>query len=544
VTRSPKVPQQETLLQAFSALPGKPDETFIEFEMPSMRLTWGEFDTRVRRVAAGLAELGVRPGDRVAGLLDNGPALIETWFATLAIGAVWVPINTALRGSFLSHVLADCAAGVLVAEADQLDLVFAVWDDIPDLHYVVSVDDIGRPARAEIPPGRGAFVRSIRELRDAPAVRQVFAAQPGDLACLVYTSGTTGVSKGCMLPHNYLMSLSRQGLFDRRADEPVFTSLPLYHLNAMTSVILTLVLGSRAMIGRRFSVSRFWPLVEQSGAKFVNLLGPMAMMLANAPDDDAMRRCKGQLRRVLSAPFPEHAQRVFRERFGVQEVNPGGGYGMTEAALLTANPDWEPLPPGSTGRRWHMFDVRIVDDADRELPAGAVGEVVCRPNYPNIMFQGYWRRPAATLEAFRNLWFHTGDLGRFDDNDCFFFVDRKKDYIRRRGENISSMELENVLQQHPEVDEVAAYGVPSELGEDEVQVSIVRRPGSLLSAEALCEWAVERLPHFAVPRYIEFVAALPRSATGRVRKVELRSRTEAYPRWDREDSSVDIRRRR
>jgi carnitine-CoA ligase len=539
-----EVPGQGTLVEAFDSLLGPPQDVLFQFEDPAVTVTQGEFSERVRRVASGLQQLGVKPGDTVAGLLDNGPALIEMWFATLVLGGVWVPINTALRGGFLAHVLRDCGAGVLAVEDDLIPLVHHIRSDLETVPRLIRVSDSARRASTEDESSDLPKAIEMDWLRSQSHCDALYAANPSDLACLIYTSGTTGPSKGCMLPHGYLVSLSQQGRFDRQANEPVFTALPLYHLNAMTTVILTIMLGGRAMIGRRFSVSNFWPMVEKSAAKFVNLLGPMAMMLANAPDNPAMQRCKGQIRRVLSAPFPEHAQDVFRSRFGVSDVNSGGGYGLTEAGLLAANPDWAPQPAGASGKRWHMFDVRIVDDGDAELPPGEIGEIVCRPNYPNIMFKGYWGRPEDTLKAFRNLWFHTGDLGRFDSDGFFYFVDRKKDYLRRRGENISSMEVEAVLHQHPDVAEVAVYGVPSELGEDEVQASVVLGPGSKLSERELCVWSVELLPHFAVPRFIEICDALPKTPTGRVRKVELKAREHSYPRWDREHSDVVLERRR
>jgi crotonobetaine/carnitine-CoA ligase len=535
-------PVQDTVLDILQALPGDPHETVFVFEGRDVELSRRELVDRIARMARGLADLGVRNGDRVAALLDNGPAIVEAWFAAEAIGAVWVPVNTGLRGAFLAHVLNDSGAAVLLSETDLLAQVEAVAGDLSELRHVVEAVE---GADATLTRIGSSPVIPLTQLRSSSPVDRFVAASAADLACLIYTSGTTGPSKGCMLPHGYITNLSRNGIFGRHPDEPKYTSLPLFHLNAMTSVVSTLILGGRLTIGQRFSVSGFWPSIEASGARFVSILGPMATLLANAPDNDAMMRCKGQLRKVLSAPFTAADRKVFRERFGVTEVDEIGGYGLTEAAPITWTlPGQPPQPPGASGRRIPLMDVQVVDDDDNVLPPGAVGEVVCRPNYPNVMFQGYWGRPQATVEALRNLWFHTGDIGRFDEDGFFYFVDRKKDYLRRRGENISSMEVEAVFHEHPQVAEAAVYGVPSDVGEDDVQLSVVLRPQATVTEQELCEWSVDRLPHFAVPRYIELCETLPKSVVGRVRKVELRSRRAGYARWDREQSTIDVKRRR
>lgn len=536
-------PVNDSLIEIFEDLRGAHDAPFITYEHLPQTTTWREFDDAVRRLATALKDLGVNPGHRVAAVLDNGPALVEGWFATMALGAVWVPINTALRGTFLTHVLKDCQAEILFAEADLIPRVNDVIADLPNIKKIIKVAAPEAAKREENISGKGVETILFDALRSAAPLKTIYKPKPSDLAAFIYTSGTTGPSKGCMLPHAYITNLSRVGLMGRGRGEPAYTTMPLFHLNAMCSVTATLIIGCRLTVGKRFSVSNFWSSIEASGAKFTNLLGPMAAMLANAPDDDAMLRCKGQLRRVLSSPFPPDVREVFRERFGVAEVNAVGGYGMTEGAPFTNTPEGVDSRPNASGTRTSWFDVEIVDDDDNVLPNGEIGEVVCRPNYPNIMFTGYWGRPEATVQAFRNLWFHTGDLGRFDEDGFFYFEDRKKDYLRRRGENISSMEVENTFHQHKDVAEVACYGVPSELGEDDVQISVVLREKSTLTEEQLCEWSIDKLPYFAVPRYIEFLDAIPKSVVGRPRKVELRNRDAGYPRWDREKSNVTLSRR-
>jgi crotonobetaine/carnitine-CoA ligase len=224
---------------------------------------------------------------------------------------------------------------------------------------------------------------------------------------------------------------------------------------------------------------------------------------------------------VQGAPFPPHIQELWQRRFGV-EIAGTNGYGLTEAALITSLPAGEPGKPGSSGKRNDSFDVRIVDDLDRDVPVGEVGEVVCRPKRPDVMFTGYWRRPEATVAQTRNLWFHTGDLGRFDEDGFFFFVDRKKDYLRYRGENISSFEVEQAIRNHPEVSEVAVHAVPSQVGEDDVKVTAVRVPESKLQESDLFSWMIDYVPYFALPRYIEFREFLPKTPTERIQKHQLR----------------------
>ena len=216
---------------------------------------------------------------------------------------------------------------------------------------------------------------------------------------------------------------------------------------------------------------------------------------------------------------------------------------MTEAALITWLPRGEFAASGSSGKRCDAFDVRIVDDDDREVPTGEAGEVIVRPNRPNIMFQGYWHRADATVAALRNQWFHTGDIGRFDEDGFFYFVDRKKDYLKRRGENISSYEMEVAIKVHPSVEQVAVHAVPSKLGDDDVKVTAVLKPGQTVTPSDLCLWIAERVPYFAVPRYIEFRKELPKNPQDKVLKYQLRQEGVTEATWDLETSDIQIEKR-
>ncbi len=529
---------QTTVLDALTfRLERDPDGAYLDFE--GTALTARDVDEQSSRLACALAGRGVAPGDRVATLLENGPEQVLSFFAALKLGAIQVPVNTAYKGEFLRHQLVDSGARVVVVQGDFASRVAAITHPAPpELETAVVCGPPDEPIDDGVAVvDWGAFLQS-----GAGSVPTV-AVGPGDLACFIYTAGTTGSSKGCMLPHHYIVSLADQiaRAWQRRPDDVVLTPLPLFHFNAIAiCVVGSLLTGGSASIARRFSVSRFWPEVRRTGATMVSLLGSLATLIADAADhpDQAGHR----LRLCAAAPIPPSIDLIWRERFGCATFS--GGYGLTEASLISMLAAGVENRPGAAGQaNRHEFDVAIVDDGDAVVPAGTNGEIVCRPRRPNVMFTGYWRRPQATLDAFTNLWFHTGDLGHLDEDDFLYFVDRKKDYLRRRGENISSFELERIFHGHEAIQDVAVHSVPSTVGEDEVKVTAVLVDGAAISEEALCRWAVDYLPYFAVPRYVEFRADLPRNPVGRVLKYELREDGVTDATWDREAAGVTFERR-
>ncbi|MFY0729712.1 AMP-binding protein [Pseudomonas sp. NFX15] len=500
--------------------------------------TYADLDRESSRLAHGLRGLGVEHGQTVVTIVDNNIDAVFLWFAINKLGAVSVPVNTAYKGEFLRHQLADAGARVIITESDYAERVQAIASGLSEATTLVY--------RGERPPTDSQLkllhIDQIRaEETHAPDVQVL----PTDLAMLIYTGGTTGPSKGCMVSHNYACSLARQAAIanGRNADTINWTPLPLFHMNATsTSVLAQMMVGGRVAVYPRFSVSNFWAEIERTGANDVNLLGSMVPLLLNAPETEVMKRCYGQIRHVGAAPFPAELQAAWKERFGTPStVVPG--YGLTEASLLTSAVFGEPSPPGSSGKRNPWFDVRIVDDNEVEQPAGVSGEVIVRPRQPHVMFEGYWNRPADTLKVMGNLWFHTGDIGKFDEEGYFYFVDRKKDYLRRRGENISSYEMETSFRAHAAIEDVAVHAVPSEFTEDEVKVTAILKPGVQLSEEELCIWAIDQLPYFAVPRFIEFRQELPRNPVGRVLKYELRDQGVTAATWDREASGMVLKKR-
>jgi len=517
-----------------SAVRSRPEQVFLDID--GEEYTYASVDAEADRMARGLVALGVKKGDTVTTILDNNFDGVLMLFAITRIGAVFVPVNTAYRGEFLKHQIADAGSAVVIAESDYAERVLSIADGLPNLRAIVYRGE--KPA-GSLPDKQLLAIDTCRLEGDGPVAADV---GPSDLAMLIYTAGTTGPSKGCMVSHNYSVNLARQIVIasGRQQEDVQWTALPLFHMNAISTTILASVLvAGRAAVYRRFSVSNFWPEIERTGATIVSLLGSMVPLLAEGQDNDAMKRCYGQIRVVLGTPFPAALQDKWRERFGTRHMG-ANSYGITEASVVTTLPYGEAPKPNSSGKRTADFEVRIVDDNDVEVPPNTPGEVICRPARPHVMFEGYWNRPADTLKIMRNLWLHTGDIGMFDEDGFFYFVDRKKDYLRRRGENISSYEMENTFRSHPDILDVAVHAVPSDLTEDDVKVTAVLSPNSVLTPDRLCQWAIEKLPYFAVPRYIEFRAELPRNPVGRILKYQLRDEGCTASTWDREKSEIQL----
>jgi carnitine-CoA ligase len=506
------------------------------------KLSAAEVASAANRLANALAVMGVRPGDRVATLVENSAEALLAWWGIVRGGAVAVPINTAYKGEYLRHQLTDSGSRVLIVEASLADRVARISQDTPALEHVVVIG-----AAAEPP---GVAVHTWDEALGSDDAEPGVVVRPADLATFIYTGGTTGPSKGCMLSHNYHEVLARQiGICWRRtADDVVWTPLPLFHFNAITTAVLgPLVYGGRAAIYRRFSVSNFWPEMNRTGATVTSTLGTMAYLLAHDVDRSEMPlsgapEANTTLRLIGAAPLPVEVDSILRQRFGVETFS--GAYGTTEASLVS----WQPpgvrnKPNGAGVINDEYFDVRIFDDDDNELPRGTDGEIVLRPKRPHTMFEGYWGRPEATVEASRNWWYHTGDIGRVDDEGFLFFVDRKADYLRRRGENISSFEVERVLMGHGSLADVAVHAVPSEVTEDDLKITATLVEGASLTEEDLFRWCIDQLPYFALPRYIEFRDELPRSPVGRVLKRELRDEGPNAATWDAEAAGITYEKR-
>ncbi len=523
--------QSHTIPQAVSnAASLWPDKIWLDFS--GEKLSYVQADVASTQLAHGLSGIGVGRGDRVCSILDNHADAVLLLIALSKIGAINVPINTAYRGEFLRHQIADSGSVLVVADAEYVGNIIAIEEGIPDVRAIFHRGALAStPRRIELRQFESVYSDDQSPVGSHPA--------PGDLAMLIYTSGTTGPSKGCMVSHNYILNSGWQccRLLGLRHDDVYWTPCPLFHLSGMGATLAALQMGATMSIYPRFSLTDFWPEMERSGATIALLMSSMLNYVADAPDTDVSKRCFGQLRTIVGVPFSGKLREQWKERFGVRYAG-SPGMGMTEACSIVFSHIEQPSPPGASGRRFDDFDVQIVDNQDRLLPDGETGEIVVRPLKPDVMFQGYWRRPEATVEAYRNLWFHTGDIGRFDEQGFFYFVDRKKDYLRRGGENISSFEMEVAFYAHPDIAEVAVHAVKSDGAEDEVKVTAILQSGAKLTYDELCYWAIEKLPAFAVPRYIEFRSEFPRTGTGKVQKFKLRNQGVTPETWDRHKSDI------
>lgn len=536
----PLTHERDTLIAALKrAAAANPDKLFLDFD--GQGVSYAQIFKRACQLANGLADHGIVPGDTVATMLDNGEPSVVVWFAANLIGAIHVPINTSYKAEFLRHQIDDCAARLVVVDSHYLERFFDIADSIPHVQTLATVGDdvLGQPAALA---RQGKALISLAALVHKDATAPAFEPKPSDIACLIYTSGTSGRSKGCMLSHNFLCHVGHQfNWFSGRVPaDHNWTALPLFHLNAVAgTVVATVLLQGSASIAPKFSLSAFWPEILRTRPKVVYLVGAMIALIAKADDTPEMKQAKGIIRTIIAAPCPEHLKVIFRERFGIANVG-GAGFGQTEIGMPFMLPPFFEQKAGTNGKLTPAFEAQIVDEDDCPLPVGSVGEIAIRPLASDIIFQGYWRRPVETLDAFRNLWYHTGDLGRFDADGYFYFLDRKKDYLRRGGENISSFELEVTFAQHPAIAEVAVHSVVSEQTEDEVKVTAVLAPGEALDEPTLCQWSIDKLPRFAIPRYIEFRDALPRNPVGRVLKYQLRNEGVTASTWDRVQSGLAL----
>lgn len=489
------------------------DRPFLSFALGDRDLTYGEAADAADVVAAGLARLGVARGDRVLLLLRNRAEFVLAWLGTVRLGAVQVPINVDYRGHFLEHLANTARAQVLIVEDTLLDAVAASSERLEHLRTAVVVGEQSHL------PGRLATVPFASLLE--PGSHRAPTVAPSDVAAIHFTSGTSGPSKGAVLPHAHLHLLSERNreLLDLRTGDTYLTELPLFHINAQMSVYSALLVGARVRIEQRFSASAWLDRVRASRATHTSLLGVMLSFILKQPGRP--QDADNALRRVWSVPCPPDLATAFCERFGVEQVVTS--YGSTELGMVARRT--LDAPPGSVGRvDPDLYAARVVDEREEDVPPGETGELLVRPVLPWTTTQCYFGMPERTLDAFRNLWFHTGDAARLDEAGNLWFVDRIKDRIRRRGENIASVDVENVLAEHPGIADAAVVAVPSdeEGGEDEIKAVLVAAAGSTLDPQDVWDWCDEKLPYFAVPRYVEIVPELPKTPTAKVLKTELR----------------------
>ena len=493
-------------------------------------LTFAEFETATNALASALAGLGIDRGDRVVGMMYNSKAFLLAMVAVHKRGAIFVPINTELKGAFLEHQIRNiepCAAFV----GDELRPAFdTISIDGLNIKATVSIEGKGEPLT-------GSRAIAFADLLETQArAEDVVEAEAHDICMIMFTSGTTGPSKGTLMPHAHsvLFGFGAGRALKMTPEDCMFICMPFFHaMGLMLQLTSCLVYGSSAHVIRRFSATTWLDEIRASKATLTYGLGVIPEFIFRQPPSPYDK--DHNLRSMVAVPIGEDWGAPFEERFGLRLVQ---AYGMTECNIPAYGKLEDPVMAGCAGHIDNdFFEVKIVDaDTDEEMPKGEVGEIVVRPTQPACFMQGYYNMPERTIEAWRNLWFHTGDAGRFDEEGRLFFIDRIKDCIRRRGENISAFEVEQVINNHPEVAESCVIGVrdADAGGEEEVKACVVS-VGNDVEPTSILDWCVERMPRYAVPRYIEYVDALDKTPTGKLQKQGLRDAGITSGTWDRED---------
>lgn len=512
------------------------DRTFLTFE--GRKYGFAHLDQHTNRIANGMSTLlGIGKGDHVALFLGNHPEFILTIGALAKLGAVAVPLNTAAKGEMLDYFLRQSDARVLIVDLDLLEKARPIAKKIEAITDIVAVTE---GADSTLPEG----VLDFRELEVSDSNPPVVEIDYRDRMFLMYTSGTTGPSKGVISPHSQGLSIGRQVAiaYSYSADDVLYSCLPLFHGNAIWySLMPAFVSGAQLVLARRFSGSGFWDEIVRSGATQVNALGAMANIVLK--ELDRLDRSRLKLRQMMVVPaLDQKTAAPLVDDLGIRVTSL---YAQTETFAVTLYGPDEPIAKmGSAGRARDHVTVAILDDNDWVLPPNQVGEIAVRPMAPSIMMDGYFQMPEETLKVMTTLWFHTGDRGYLDDDGYLYFVDRKKDSIRRRGENISAYELEMIICRHPDIREAAAVAVPSELGEDDVLVYLVLEEGAAFDPGALIRYCDANMAYFMVPRYLEAVSELPKTSSEKIEKYRLRewAAQRMGKIWDREVEGIKLQR--
>ena len=506
-----------------------PDKIFAVFE-DGETWTYKALLEKVLPLASGLASIKIKQGDHVAVWLFDGREAILTFFAINYLGAIFVPFNTAYKGTLLEHVLANSDANVLVASSQLLPRLQKI--NTASLMRVVCVGE----QDADMALALSDFALLAGCTQPLPELKRPI--EPWDTQSIIYTSGTTGPSKGVLSSYLHMFSNAGPETWHFVTGEDRFLiNMPIFHIGGMGVIYSMLARGGSIAAMDNFSTERFWPFVRQAQVTAVFLLGVMSTYLlkqAASPDDK-----DNSVRVAFMVPLTESCVE-FKARFGIDVYTI---FNMTEVSSpIVSEPN--PTVRGTCGKKRKGVDVRLVDNNDCEVPCGDTGEMIVRTDRPWAMNHGYYKSPEATVEAWRNGWFHTGDCFRQDEDGYYYFVDRLKDSIRRRGENISSFEVEAEVLAYPAVREAAAYAVPSEFGEDDVMIAVAAVEGQVIHETALITFLIERMAHFMVPRYIRILDVLPKTPSSKILKHQLRDQGVTAETWDRETHKIHVKRDR
>jgi carnitine-CoA ligase len=492
-----------------------PDRVMMSID--GVDVTFEQMRRRSGAAALALLDSGIGPGDGVALFAGTCPQWVYFWLGAGRIGAVAAAVNTANKGDFLLHALRLSRAKVIVTDAERQSRVAEVADQVPGLASIVVGDN------------------SLDD--DAAAVAE-YAGRVDEIGSLFFTSGTTGASKAVATTWHYLFTTAATAAaaWEFGAGEALWTAMPLFHLSAAPAVLAPMLVGGTTVLASGFHPASVWDEVRACGAVGFVGAGAMVSMLVNQPPDP--RDAQLPLRFISAAPIATGMYREIEKRYACRIVTM---YGLTEAFPITVKGVAEEGVPGTSGRPNPNFDVHIVDLDGVPVPDGTVGEIACRPRHPHVMSEGYLNAAGDALTPHPR-WFRTGDLGVLDGDQNLTYVDRVKDSLRRRGENISSVEVETVVARHPAVLEAAVVAVPSDLGEDDILLFVTVRPGAVLDYVELLDFCSDRMPYFSVPRYVETVSELPKTVIGRIRKDVLRAQGVGPAAWDRESHGYIVSR--
>jgi len=498
------------------------DRVFLR--MAGLEVTYRELAEKVRRVAWAFHQLGIRQGDKVAIILPNEPEYLYGWFGLCHIGAMMVPVNTALKGEGLHYILEHSDARAVIVHERFLPSLLPVFPDLKKVEHLIcqrGKEDLNSP----IPREAVLWEDFIQSQPTLPAI-EIKGSAPGQI---LYTSGTTGRPKGVVIEQarSVLSGIRIASISRSTPSDTLYTALPLFHVNAQHVTTWAAIMADACVaISERFSASHYWQETRNFRVTRVSFLGSMMSILYNQPpkSDDA----DNPVEIAMSAGTPAAIWEKFEKRFGLRILE---YYGTSEGGFLQNEIGGK---VGAMGRETPLYEARIFDPNDQELPPGKVGELVFRSPTPGAKLVEYYKNPEATAEKARGGWLRSGDLAYRDEEGYFFFVDRQTDYIRRRGENISSADIERILNSHPRILESAVVPVPSELGEDEVKAFVVFRPGAALTPEELIRFCEERMASFMVPRYWEFRDSLPKTTTEKIMKDVLKKEGVSIRTWDRQ----------
>ena len=505
-----------------------PQQVFAIFD-DGVQWTWRETQLQVRNAAQALQALGIAKGDTIVVWLPNSRAMFLAWFACNYLGAVFVPINTSYRGSLLQHVIANSGAQLMFCHSALVERLRAI-----DIAQVRDVVVHGQLPDAPL-PGRRLLPSAVLE-GDAQRLLPIPTVQPWDTHGIIYTSGTTGPSKGVLTSYLHVCTTGVASYGYVGPQDRILVNLPMFHVGGTSSIYAALVRGASFVLVDGFDSKTFWSQIRTHGCTTTaGLIGVMADFLAKA--EPTAGEADNPLRMVTLAPVTPQTVKL-AQRYGFSYLT---GFNMTEVSVpLVADVDTQAF--GSCGRPRDGVQCRLVDANDIEVPNGEPGELILRTDLPWAITTGYNGMPDATARAWRNGWFHTGDVFRRDAQGNFYFIDRAKDAIRRRGENISSLEVEREVMAHPAVQEVAAIPVPNPAGEDDVMVVLAPKPGQVIVHAELLAFLIPRMAHFMVPRYVRILDALPKTPTNKIRKIELRQEAVTADTWDREKAGVVVKR--